>query len=259
MSRIELNKVRTAVWWSVLKHEAKTAVPDRIEEAIATHLSLDLIGSRNLAAFAAGRRLPFRHQELPLPRDAVWPRRAAKVWPATGEWFFTPFWFLIDNQKSFTLELIGKCIQLLPFEHQEYLYSGVPGGVEEPLNFLPIDQSHVCVLAVPASPWSLGALACAMRRATISGEGRTARWCGVGIVWLLLHLRERHEFLADHLEHLANLVLKQLADVGYPPGIHWPVEVADLVQFSWERTQYLERGLLGLMDVVDARKSASNL
>jgi len=97
-----------------------------------------------------------------------------------------------------------------------------------------------------------------MRRATISGEGQVARWCGVGIVWLLLHLCERHEFLAAHLEHLANFVLMQLSDVDYPPGFHWPVEVADLVQFEWERTQYLERGLLGLMDVVDARRSASN-
>lgn len=258
MSKFELNEVRAAVWWCVLKHEAKTEIPDRIQEAIASHFSPDLNGSRNLAAFAAGRRLPFRHQQLPLPRDAIWPRRAAKLWPATGEWFFTPFWFLVNDQKPVTLELIGKCIQLLAFDHQEYLYAGVPGGVEEALNFLPIDQSHVCALSVPANPGALGALACAMRRATISGEGHVARWCGVGIVWLLLHLCERHEFLAAHLEHLANFVLMQLSDVDYPPGFHWPVEVADLVQFEWERTQYLERGLLGLMDVVDARRSASN-
>jgi hypothetical protein len=237
MRNIELNRCRTAVWMSVLKNAARTSKTDRIEEAIASHLNADWMGSRNFAAFDAGRRLPFRHNQDPIPRDALWPRRAAKVWGETGDWFFTPFWFLVDDQKPVSLEQIGRCIQLLPLEHQEYLRAGVAGQVEEPFNLLPIVQSHICALSVPNNPWSLGTLTCARWRATRSGDGPAARWCGVGIVWLLLHLRESHGYLASHLEHLANFVLMQLASVKYQLNDEWPVEQSDLDQFELERKE----------------------
>lgn len=254
MSKHEINRVRTAVWMRVLEHEAKTHVPDRIEEAIAHNLDEGLIGSRNLAAFSAGRRLPFKNHQSPVPSDAVWPRRAAKVWSVTGDWFFTPFWFLVDDQTPISLKQLGECLRLLPLEHQDYLYSGVPGGDEEPLNFLPIDRGLLFMLTVPATPWSLGALACARRRASIAGEGEVARWCGVAIVWLLLHLGETHVFLAKQMEHLASFMLTQLADVEYPPfGVSWPLEDADLLQFAWEHEQYAKLGIQGALDVLDAR------
>src|SRR6185369_4927560 len=180
-----IHLLRTAVWLTVLRLSSGISKADHIELEILHRLHIREKKADNLSAFENDGRKPFKITSHPYPEDAVWPERAAQCWPETDTWFFTPLWFLLEETKPCSSSQLFEYIKLLPLHHREMLLEN-DEGVNCERNLFPVQRGWIYEFTNPISPWSLGAMACAMRRAEISGDIETMWWCAAGLVWLLI-------------------------------------------------------------------------
>jgi hypothetical protein len=217
---------------------ARVHSPTKLESDMRGRLGMELENSGNLRQYADGRALPFKKEAGPGIRRAVWPQRAQKRWPGTIEWLTTPFWFLLEHFPD--AGDLMRCVALLPPRFREELLLEVDGarGIRQELAF--VAPACVYELTTPLGPHALGAAACALRRARLSGDMGAERWCAVAVAWMLLALEaESVPLLRPLLKQLADTYLMDAAEHVYPNGSHAPITAAEVNRFHRERDAFL--------------------
>lgn len=234
-----LDNLRALTWLAALMDASQLESPNQIERVIRVQLGLDPDKTGNVRAMSrrAGT-LPFRKGSGPRLRSTDWPSRAEKAqqcWRGTLSWVTTPFWYLMEERPD--LAVLTECVQLLPESLQEDLIEPAFDGSEPRLSY--VARPIILELSLYVSPMGLGALACAMRRASISGEAGVERLCAVAIAWMLMALQSQPgSRLRLPLDHLLNWFLLQMAQYVYAPGLCAPLAARDIERFARDREEH---------------------
>jgi hypothetical protein len=231
----DLETLRVLLWWRRVVVASGIEGPDDIELALRDNPDLDLQfqKSGNLRRFARGGR-PYRLSTGPELLKAIWPRRIQRTWPQhqTLSWLTTPFWYLMAGVPDTTMLI--RCVQLLPEALQELLLDeAVTEGEGPKLKYL--IKPVALDLAQGVSPMRLGALACARRRAHISGQAEIERLCVVASAWMLIEMRRRvTECERELFDHLLDYFLLDAAAHVYCIGYSAPIEAWEVEQLVGE-------------------------
>lgn len=182
--------------------------------------------------YIAGTSKPYVTREV--KPKAEWVLVAEKAYPTSSRWFYSPIWFLLENREFFPSEILA-CVKLLPQSMQDQLL--LIGLETTTAGFLLAEaSSHTLFrLSINPSTWSLGAMACVMRRAELSGNPPLVRRAGIGILWNLAQLVPAEpEPLRAALTLLVNKVKKYLDERSYPASgpVIFPVAECDLQKFG---------------------------
>ncbi|OYY32146.1 MAG: hypothetical protein B7X65_22885 [Polaromonas sp. 39-63-25] len=234
------DRVQTQLWMGSLMQESGIQRPEHIAEYLASKLQLDRHDFTSFKLYARGKQHAGRGRGPNAYGE--WVELAARVWPATWAWFMNPLYFLQQN-KELTFDDLLACARSLPQIFRENLVP--PAHAHSPLalcvSHLPRDLLYA--LTDPVNPWSLGALACAMRRAELAGDPGTMRWAGVGILWAIDYFLEATH-LAMHLplKELRGLVTTDLNNTIYPGQfvMRAPVTSEDVHRFDRERQRFVD-------------------
>lgn len=223
--------------------------PDEIAEYIQTELDLDTYDDTALKRYARGSQFPVKGGHPYACGD--WVKLAARVWPDTGAWFRTPFWFLTSKASPTPDDLVA-CAEGLPVWFRENLLE--PAHGTSALRLIPISRDYLYGLVDLMNPWSLGALACAMRRAELAADVGTVRWACVGILWAVNYFLDTTDpLMHPPLEKLRSILKSHFNAMTYPMQvkISAPVSEADIARFASERdafVKYFEIGDFGDLD-----------
>jgi hypothetical protein len=153
-------------------------------------------------------------------------------------WLTSPFYFLLEQTPT-PKDLI-QCALLLPPRYQNELLTGLPGEIKGPLELEYVARLLAFEFTEVCGPHALGALACAMQRARISGDSGTERRFVIAITWVLFHLFESAPIeLQPIFQRLVDFFLWWAADRVYPPELVLPVAAQELELFEKHRSQYL--------------------
>jgi len=200
--------------------------------------------SRKLRRIARGKSMAFRQlsgpkRRGPLTELTVWARRAAKQYgQGTLGWLCTPLWFLLENVPD--IEDLSECVRLLPKYLQEQLFEPVDEDVDGPPALAMVSSAFVYELTFPFGLPSVGALACAWRRARLSGDLGTERWCSVGLAWALQNMEaEAEQTLQPLIAHLHTAFLFEVVQRGYSNGMSMPLSSAEVERFHREREAFV--------------------
>lgn len=184
--------------------------------------------------YLRGKAKPFKTWE-PRPQT-VWVDECEEFFPGTSAWFYSPIWYLLEDTEFLPSQIL-ECVNLLPFRLREDLLEH--GDVRTKSAFLLADLSLDTLFQIGAevSVWSLGAMACAMRRAELSGQSPLYRWAGIGVLWMLNQLQKNAPVqLWQLLQEVKVMMTDRLNSFIYPMGgpMICPVTNRDLERFSCE-------------------------
>lgn len=183
--------------------------------------------------YLAGKQKPFVGV-MPYPR-ARWVDKIATIWPITGDWFYTPAWYLLKDAEYLPSE-ITQCVQMLPMHFRDLLFVDSDAVTPSALNFTGLYSELIYELADPVSPWALGAMCCAMRRAELAGEVPLFRMCCVGIIWVLDKLISTLDpWVQDPLVKFRAESLARFSSFKYPTPGSWfqlPIYPSELDRFA---------------------------
>ncbi|MCF8205479.1 MAG: hypothetical protein K9J82_10400 [Methylotenera sp.] len=235
----EFETLRSQFWAQMTLAWYGRGGPKQLEQMVRTQgrYAANEAGGR-FADYLKGSK-PFRSRS-PVPRDAIWVDRCAKLWPHTGDWFYTPMWYLLDR-RAVSLETLIELVRWLPSRYQDVLLEdNSPEHLASSLNV--VVWPLLTDLSYPLGPWSLGALACAMRRLELAGDLPGARRCAIGLMWSM-------QQLAAVLPPKAGEVLRQtsaalgrnLASPYYLARVGIKVSDAELESFAAARSEHLSR------------------
>jgi len=216
--------------------------PDHLEEM----LRREAHWQREWDSFESGGRFlaytkgakPYRSR-TPVPTDAVWVDKCAELWPITGEWFYSPMWYLLDNRVS--LQTLHAFVKQLPMRYQDALLAS---DDEEDLHFAldVVSWPFLTGLSYPLGLGSLGALACAMRRLDLVGDTPGARKCAVGLVWAMNEVAAvLPQKAANMLRETASWLRTKLETPHYLAPIGLSVSDAEIDSFATARSKHLGR------------------
>lgn len=182
--------------------------------------------------YMTGKAKPFRVWE-PRPR-ADWVDECEELFPGTSAWFYSPIWYLLEDEEFLPSQIL-QCVNLLPARFKDELLEH--GDQRTKSAFLLADLSFETPFEIAAevSIWSLGAMACVMRRAELSGKSPLYRWSGIGILWLLQQMMKDAPLpLHPLLKELHSMVAESLNSFVYPMGgpMTCPVKAEDLERFN---------------------------
>lgn len=173
--------------------------------------------------------------------SALWVDRAEKVWQGTSDWYRTPVWYLMEDVQYHPGQLMA-CIQLLPRQFRMVLLSEPNSKTPAGLLLGELWPDRVYELCRPMSPWALGAMACAFRRAELAGQGPVYLRAGIGLVWALDRLAAAQDpWVREPLNQFRDLVLNRLNDVVYPGStpIMFPISGEILSQFGANASAFI--------------------
>jgi len=237
----EIDSARTSVWLEVLYGCAETTSPDAIERRVSKELQLRTgdaktkAKSGNLRAYLRKGSKPYQVGTGPALRAAIWPERIAKVWPSTLPWLLTPFWYFCERPRL-SLEELVQCAKLLPERYRDELFAVDSEEVSPEQRLNVVHPYMLYEISRTPSAWSIAAMACAMRRAEISGDARCAHLAGAGLAWLLYSLMQARV----SLEQALNFILLLRADATFGPGLCRPIQAVDLARFDVDREVFFE-------------------
>lgn len=170
---------------------------------------------------------------VPTPH-APWVDKAAEIWPGTSDWFYTPAWYLLEDQEYLPSQIM-KCAQLLPPRFRDILLLNSHEKSPAALTLSELWLDLIYELADPVSPWALGAMACALRRAELAGQSPIFRRAGVGLIWLLDRLIPGLDpWVQEPVKELRSLMMQHLAAIVYPGSalLRVPISENDLDRFT---------------------------
>lgn len=174
----------------------------------------------------------------PVP-ESRWAKIAGRACPESWPWFASPMWYLLD-EVEFTPRQILECIDGLPMYFRENLAYEPAVASRVALRLQDVHFHWIYQFAIPAGPWALGATACAMRRAELSGDGPTMRWAGVSLVWQLRQLAKQLDpWVAEPLEKLRQRVLTSFAKELYLDGLSLPIALGDEEHFGSQLQKFI--------------------
>lgn len=216
--------------------------PDHLEEMLrrearGQHEWDSLESAGRFLAYTKGAK-PYRSR-APVPTDAVWVDKCAERWPVTGEWFYSPMWYLLDNRVS--LQTLHAFVKQLPVRYQDALLTT---DDEEDLHFAlgVVSWPFLTELSYPLGSWSLGALACAMRRLDLAGDTPGARKCAVGLVWAMNEVAPvLPPRAAQVLRETASWLRTQLGTPRFLAPTGLSVSEAEIDSFAAARSKHLGR------------------
>lgn len=214
--------------------------PDDIADCIEAALHLDRHDRTSFKRYAKGVQFPVKGDHPYACGE--WVTLAARVWPGTDAWFRTPFWFLLKNKEVSPRDLMT-CARGLPYLFREDLLEPDSPNAPAALHMTPVPRDFLYVFTAPLNPWSLGALACAMRRAELAAEVGSMRWSAVGLVWAVGRFMESaNPVMHKPLEELRYLVTKLFGGLVYPGQHHIRAEItdADVDRFGREQKKYVD-------------------
>lgn len=233
-----INAIRTDLWIRSLFQVSRLRRPEDIAEHIQTKLVLDQYDATAMKRYAKGTQFPVKGGHPYACGE--WVKHAAKVWPSTGAWFCTPFWYLLENAKPTPDDLVT-CANGLPARFREDLLEDAAGC--SALRLKPISKDYIYVFVDVMNPWSLGALAFAMRRAELAAEVGTMRWACVGILWSVNYLLESTDSLMHPpLEKLRDVLASHFDGMIYPMRgqLSAPISKAEIARFDREREAFVK-------------------
>lgn len=207
--------------------------PDRLERLLNERLGYEAKDETGIwRRYLAGTSKPYAKREV--RPNAEWVCFAEKAYPKSSRWFYSPVWFLLEEREFLPSEIL-ECVKLLPQSMQDQLL--LSGLETTTAGFLLAEaSSHTLFrLSMKPSTWSLGAMACVMRRAELSGNPPLFRRAGIGILWNLAQLAPTEpEPLRAALTLLLNKVKKDLDERIYPASgpVIFPVAECDLKNFE---------------------------
>jgi len=186
----------------------------KFELLVADHSGSDKSESSGLwADYLNGQRRCFLKWE-PKP-FSTWVAATEEIWPKSASWFWTPIWYLMEEQEYLPSQII-QCCELLPQQLREELLSPPEPGIPEPMRLKELWPDRVYELSKQVSPWSLGAMACAFRRAELAGQPPVYLRAGLGMLWVLDQLTEAQNlWLIEPLDQLRKIILNRLNDTVY--------------------------------------------
>ena len=229
----DLEKLRTRVWATTVACAAGEHSPDRLERLINERLGFDDKDETGVwRRYLAGTAKAFLKRAVKPNSEGV--KGAEKIYPNSSRWFYSPIWFLLEDREFLPSEIL-QCVKLLPQSMQGQLL--LTGLETTTASFLLAEvSSHTLFqLSMRPSTWSLGSMACVMRRAELSGNPPLFRRAGIGIIWNLEQLIPTEpEPLRAVLTLLLNKVKKDLDERIYPASgpVIFPIEERDLQQFG---------------------------
>lgn len=235
-----IDRIRAQLWMASLKQMTGLSSPEKVAKSLISRLDLKTDDYTSMKRYAGGKQRA--GGALGPNASGKWVQLAAKVWPDTRAWFMTPLWFLLREEKVSFDDLLICVNNLPPLFREDFL---LPSGPNSPaaLCVNPIPKDFLYSFTDPVNPWSLGALACAMRRAELAGEPGTMRWAGVGIVWAIGYLLEStHPVMHPPLKELRELVSKYFSEIIYPGQylMRAPITDADIDRFASERQKFVD-------------------
>lgn len=238
--RSEVDQLRTKIWATMVSVAAGGLTPTRLEEYLKQRRG-GKSGEREAKEatgiwwrYLKGKAKPFKTWE-PRPQT-VWVDECEEIFPGTSAWFYSPIWYLLEDTEYLPSQIL-ECVNLLPFRLREDLLEH--GDVNTKSAFLLADLPFDTPFQIGAevSVWSLGAMACVMRRAELSGQSPLYRWAGIGILWVLLQLEKDVPVQVwPLLKEVQAMLTDKLNSFIYPLGgpMICPVKTRDLERFSCE-------------------------
>ena len=236
----EIDQLRTKIWATMVRVAAGGLPPTRLEEDLKQRREAKSGGSETKEAtgiwqrYLKGEAKPFKTWE-PRPQT-VWVDECEEFFPGTSAWFFSPIWYLLEDMEYLPRQIL-ECVNLLPSRLREELLEH--GDEYTKSAFLLADLSFDTPFQIGAevSIWSLGAMACVMRRAELSGKSPLYRWAGIGILWLLRQLENDVPVQVwPLLREVQVMLMARLNSFTYPMGapVRCPVTARDLERFGGE-------------------------
>ena len=109
------------------------------------------------------------------------------------------------------------CVQLLPRQFRTVLLPESHPKTPAGLLLGELWADRIYELCRPMSPWTLGALACAFRRAELAGQVPVYLRAGIGMIWALEKLAAAQDpWMREPIMEFHDLVLARLREVVYP-------------------------------------------
>lgn len=227
----ELDLLRSTVWARYIAVRVDMRQGKTLELEIARLLNIERDeATGRWPKYLKGKARPFVKWE---PRPAApLVDATATLWPEAAAWFYTPVWFLLEEQEYLPSQIMA-CVALLPQCYRENLIPYPDEHSPAGLVLLELWPDLIYELAYPVTPWALGALACAFRRAELAGQLPVYRRAAVGIVWVLDQLIPTLDpWVQEPLASLRRLVVQRIDAAVYPGGLMLPFSMADLKSFS---------------------------
>lgn len=242
-----IDHLRSAIWLVNLTCKSGIASLTRLEEVLRRmDFPTEPQGevSKKLRLIARGEAFAFKkpsgsRRDEPSVRQSAWARRASMCYgPETLDWLTTPFWFLIEHVPDAS-HLI-ECVTMLPKWFQDELLEPADEVAMRPPELAVVPSAFVYKLTVPFGLSALGALACAWRRARLSGDLGAERWSSVGLAWALQEMEKRvGPRLQPLAAHLTTAFLLEVAQRGYSNGMYAPISSKEVEKFHRERNAFL--------------------
>lgn len=176
--------------------------------------SLRFDATGNWSGYLHGTGRPFRRW-APMT-DAPWVDVAETLWPGTSAWFHTPVWYLSEEQEYLPSQ-IAACAALLPPIFRNLLIGHASERSPKALILSDLWPDRLYEFADPITPWALGAMVCALRRAELAGRIDVYFRAGVGIVWLLDRLMAPLDpWVQEPLLEFREIFTRRMSGVVYP-------------------------------------------
>lgn len=211
---------------------------EKIGFDIASSLGLEVFDYSRLKKYASGKSNPSASSRP--GSSGPWVDWAGAVHPETRAWYISPFWFLLQSRRC-TAEDLWECVQLIPDSMQVALVESDNLEIPVEMRLGVVPRSCLFELTEEINPWTLGALACAMRRAELAGDLSALRWSGVAMLWTLEKLIEvAASVLQERLAELRQLLGGALDSTIYPigNGAVCPISSEEIQRFGRERDSY---------------------
>lgn len=230
------------IWARNLSLVAGIDSPKKLEMAIAERVGLgrDEESNQLLRYFRGTHAVQVKR--LPGGRGE-WVKHGEQVYPGTSAWFDTPVWYLLDSRPLYAREVL-ECVLLLPKRYSDLLLNSYDPTFSAGLVLQDLWEDRIYELAARPSHWSLGALACALRRAEFAGQAAVFRFAAIGILWTLDRLITLvHEALREPLITFRQLVAEYFETQVIPLGValYLGISAEDLRRFSASIEKYLRR------------------
>lgn len=230
----ELDRLRAQTWVRNLALVADVKGFKSLEEHIYKRVGLKRFEvSKRLECYSRGTH-SVQVQRWP-GRRGDWVEFGESAYSGTSSWFDTPIWYLLEPG-PFYAEEIRECVRLLPRRYLEILLNADIPGSSAGLVLRDLWEDRIYELAARPTVWSLGALACALRRAEFAGQAAIFRFAAIGILWTLDRLIEsKPALLQEPLIKLRRFAADYFATLRELPTHCWQLQVkkADARRRKW--------------------------
>lgn len=146
--------------------------------------------------YKSGKRFPRLERESPDFCPTL-VERVDNAIPGTAAWITTPFWWFTSECMT-SLPGITALIGRLPVNYQDKLLIRSTGPLR--ISLQPISRETVKEFAMWGGPWGLGALACIVRIAQITGAAPTQRYASIYLLCTLQRWKDHPALKAYYVE-----------------------------------------------------------